>query len=51
MKKRIKKAFAYVLSSTLILGLFTFVVPQTAITAKAAMVKEGKNTYLGLANG
>ena len=48
MKKRIKKAFAYVLSSTLILGLFTFVVPQTAITVKAAMVKDGNNTYLGL---
>ena len=48
MKKRIKKAFAYVLSSILILGLFTFVVPQTAITAKAAMVKDGKNTNLGL---
>lgn len=47
MRKKIKKDLTYVLSAVLILGLFTFVVPNTAIRAEAAITKSATNTYLG----
>ena len=47
MKKGIKKAIAYLMSAVLTVGLFTFVTPQTAITAEAAITKSAANTSLG----
>ena len=45
MKKRIIQVIAYVMSSILAIGLFTFGIPQTSITAKA--VGTDKDLQLG----